>query len=389
MKWRTFLVPMFLALTPFVLTGCANEGLETGYGRIRGASLNGTGVFAELLRSEGHTVRSAVRLTHDLEEWADVIVRFAPYPGPPDRNEGDWYHSWLSAKPERRMIYVAADFDARAEYWSDVLDHLPPGTDEQHKKLATRERDLGLKWYEHRSTPPKEVADAAAWFAVSKAKDGPKTCKELDGPWAEGIEAKAASLSRHETFKVESETVLLEGDGAPLVIEWGRYNDSRVLALANGSFLLNAALLKQARRPLALQVVGWLGEEPAHIAFVEGGAVAREAAAMPSVFSLLRVHPFGWVAAQLMLVGLVACLARAPRLGRVRSVASSGEDRPSAHPEALGSLLARTRQSAEALAILDAYRRWRFSSNPLRVSHAPSLEERPEPVPNSESPAHE
>src|SRR5262245_38549861 len=87
--------------------------------------------------------------------------------------------------------------------------------------------------------------------------------------------------------------------------------------------------------------VRWVGDEPLHVAFVEGRHLLSGPAVEPSVFSLLTIRPFGWVVAQLLVLGLVACLARAPRLGRPRPEPSSGEDRPAAHPEALGALLAR------------------------------------------------
>ncbi len=93
---------------------------------------------------------------------------------------------------------------------------------------------------------------------------------------------------------------------------------------------------------------------------------------MPSVFALLKIWPFGWVVAQLLVLGLVACLARAPRLGRPRPEPASGEDRPVAHPEAIGALLARTGQAGDARELLESYRRWRYPSSQTRVGTHPS-----------------
>ncbi len=389
MKRPVCLARMLMAVVPFLLSACGRDTLDGSYGRMRGKSVNGTGTFAALMKGEGHTVRTAIRLTPELEEWADVIVRFAPYPGPPEKDEAQWYISWMNADAGRRMIYVPADFDARSDYWREVLDRLPPGTDPKKKTLADRERDQASKWYEKLAPRPKEVGDAADWFAVEIPKGAPEICKKLEGPWAENIKAEDVSLTRHETLKVESETVLLKGDGLPLAIEWSRYNGSQVLVLASGAFVLNGSLLRAARDPLVLRAANWIGEEPANVAFVEGRSVASEETGAPSVFGLLKVPPFGWVVAQLMIMGLVACLARAPRLGRARQAPASDEDRPSAHPEALGSLLARTRQADDARSLLETYRRWRFAVNPLRAGHGPSLDERLEPVPHSELPEHE
>jgi hypothetical protein len=67
-----------------------------------------------------------------------------------------------------------------------------------------------------------------------------------------------------------------------------------------------------------------------------------------------------WVAIQLGVAGLVAALARAPRLGRPRPDPGSDADRPATHARAIGSLLARTGSVPEATELLDRYRRWRY-----------------------------
>ena len=147
-------------------------------------------------------------------------------------------------------------------------------------------------------------------------------------------------------------------------MEWHRADDARVLVVANGSFLLNAALVNRARRPLASQVVRWAGEEPMHVAFVEGSFVLGDPPAQPSVFSLLDIPPFGWLAAQLLALGLAVCLARAPSLGRPRPDPPSGEDRPVAHPEALGALWERTGAADDARSALRTYRLGTLATTP-------------------------
>jgi hypothetical protein len=321
-------------------------------------------VVANLFREEGHEVRTAVRLTEELDDWADVIVRFALRPGPPAQDEAAWYHDWLSHDRERRLIYVPRDYDAQADYWTAVLDGLAGDAPADQKTRARKLRDEARDWTGRLPEVAKEVASAEDWFAVEVPKPNKTTvCKALGGPWAAGVNASKAGLTRHDTFKVESETVLLTGDDRPMAIEWTRFNDSRVLVVSSGTFLLNAALVNPARRPLAERVVEWAGDTPRKVAFVEGPYVVGEAPGMTSVFKLLLVPPFGWVAAQMLALGLAACLARAPRLGRPRPDPPSGEDRPAAHPEALGILLARTGQAEQAAALLETYRHWRRKSS--------------------------
>ena len=74
----------------------------------------------------------------------------------------------------------------------------------------------------------------------------------------------------------------------------------------------------------------------------------------------MRIKTFRWVALHLGLFGLLACLARAPRLGRPSPDAPSDADRPAAHAEAVGALLERSRGAATARDLLETYRRWRF-----------------------------
>ncbi len=120
---------LYLMLTWAFCAGCGGGGVESFYGRVRGKSVNGTGTFAELLREQGHHVRATVRLNEDVAEWAETIVRFAPYPGPPDKDEAEWYADWLANYPGRRLIYVPLDFDAEDEYWVAILQQMPPDAD--------------------------------------------------------------------------------------------------------------------------------------------------------------------------------------------------------------------------------------------------------------------
>jgi len=136
--------------------------------------------------------------------------------------------------------------------------------------------------------------------------------------------------------------------------------------IANGSFLLNEAVVKAARRPLAERVVDWPGRAGQRIALVEGSFVLAGQQDAPRLWDLLKRQPtLRWIAIQLGLAGLLAALARAPRLGRPRPDPVSGADRPAAHAEALGALLARAGAAREAHELLDRYRQWRHPQSSL------------------------
>ena len=89
--------PALVALFAAALAGCGETPVDSTYGRSRGPSINGTSALAVLFRQKGHEVRSAVRLREKLGEWADVLVRFAPRPGPPDQRR----HAGADRRPEQ------------------------------------------------------------------------------------------------------------------------------------------------------------------------------------------------------------------------------------------------------------------------------------------------
>ena len=363
--WRILIVMTALALTMLLVLALAlgrgnASGPRTDYGSPLGNSVSGTGAFAALLRRDGHEVRVADGLTDELESWAQVIVRFAWQSGPPPADEARWYDEWLRADSRRKLLYVVHDYEAEEEYWSLVLKQLEGTADESLREEAQRRRDAARNRVGSPCDKADKPAPAETWFAVGKAVMPPKASQTLAGPWADGIDAQAANLVVHEPLTSDRADVLLSGDGKNLVLEWETYGGGSVLAVANGSFLLNLALVNPARRPLAERTAGWIGEPSQTIAFVDGPSVLGIRQTPPTLLDLIaRIPSFRWVAVHLGLFGLLACLAHAPRLGRPQPAPPSDADRPAAHAEAVGDLLARSRDMKAARDLLETYRRWR------------------------------
>ncbi len=345
----------FLALA--ALAGCSPTGVDNEYGRSTGRSVNGTGVLAEALRAQGHTVRATQRLDDRLERKSDVLVRFATYPGPPGLEEAEWYEDWLAMSAGRKLIYVMRDYDAEPDYWKAVLAGLPADTDPAKREaISDRAATAGRMG----PLPPKAKAAGRveSWFALEPNAGAPTTCQALGGAWAIGVDGAKARVERHEVPKATVENVLLTGDGKTLAMEW-HLQDSKVLLVANGSFLLNAALLERARRPLAERVVEWVGEEPRDVVFVQGSFLLDSS--RPK--SQLPLTPaMRWVLYHILAFALIGCLARTARLGRPRPAPVSDAERPVAHAEALGDLLAKTRDTTFAQTQIETYRRWRVPS---------------------------
>jgi hypothetical protein len=340
------------------VSGCGSD-LDATYGKSRGTSLNGTSVLTRMLRDSGHDVRTAIRLNQELADWAEGIIRFAPYPGPPSRDEAVWYRNWLAGGPDRWLIYVVRDFDTVAEYWKSVRDDLTDSSGASRRSEAEEKRSAAADWVAKLPKKAKPAADPGEWFEAGTAWDPPRVCSKLSGPWAIGIDAAAAGLTVHEPLKTARGSILLEGDGKPLVVD-KVIGGGSVMLIANGSFLLNEAVVNPARRPLAELVIRWTGREAKPVALVEGAFVLGGEAATPTIWDLLRRVPsLRWVAIQVGLAALVAALARAPRLGRPRPDPPSAADRPAEHALALGALLARAKAAPEARELLDRYQHWR------------------------------
>ncbi len=227
------------------LSGCAS-GLESDYGSSRGKSINGTAVLASMLRDQAHEVRTAIRLTDELAEWSEGIVRFAPFPGPPTRDEANWYRDWLGADVNRWLIYVVRDFDATHEYWVETLAQLPASENPDHRTEAEEARDKAADWVNRLPQKASEVADAKEWFKLEAEWNPPRILTKLSGPWARGIDVKAAALTAHEPLHASGARVLLTGDDKPFVLEKPMADYGRVLIIANGSFLLNEPLVNSA-----------------------------------------------------------------------------------------------------------------------------------------------
>ena len=85
--WSARLAVLLLATRCYAVIGvCAGPRHRVRHEP--GDQLERTSVFAGMLRDRGHEVRTAIRLSDELADWAEGIVRFAPYPGPPEQGRG-------------------------------------------------------------------------------------------------------------------------------------------------------------------------------------------------------------------------------------------------------------------------------------------------------------
>lgn len=138
------------------------------------------------------------------------------------------------------------------------------------------------------------------------------------------------------------DTLLVSVTGRVVALRLTREDlDRRVVLLADAELLRNRSLRETEAGPFALRLFAGAYDrvifDEAHQGFGEGGSLADATLAWS-----LR-SPWGWLAWQLAVVGLLALLAGAVRFGPVRSVIQRRRRSPLEHVRALATALAAAR----------------------------------------------
>jgi hypothetical protein len=369
--WRVATcLALALALGP--VAGCGDVDLPDDYGRrsgpLYGDSVNGTAVLADLCRQRGHDV-SSWRYLSPMLERADTIVWFPDDFAGPSEDVQQWLDEWLSQRAGRTLVYVGRDFDAAPVYWQSVLARTPAEKQPNFQRRGQRAEQYFL---DRRSVPSTADHD---WFSVDGSTARRKIGK-LSGPWSAGVDASRVDIELFSrlTFPTDAE-VLLGGDQDVLAarLPWVAWSDdeddyvaeSQLVVVANGSFLLNAALVNREHRKLAAALVrqvescGGTGQRIVFLESGNGGPPIRSGdpqGELPSgLFSEPPMsHVLLHVAASLM-VFLLACW---PIFGRPRTLEQKGAGDFGRHIDSLAELLEKTRSASYCQARLTDWRTW-------------------------------
>lgn len=363
------------------------ETLPSQYGRRVGGqasrSVNGTFVFGEMFRQRGWRVASHDRFSPALDRY-DTLVWVPDDFGPPAASAQTFLEDWLASQPGRTVLYVGRDYDGAWRYWTRVAAGAPPAVAEE----VRRRRAAALaEWEAQRSKMPAN--GNARWFRIQRDAP-PHEVRSLTGPWATGIDPRAAELylASQLAAPVEEdaagkppsptaswEVLLAEGD-QPLVVKVTHptWAGSTLLVVANGSLVLNLPLAFAENRKLAGRLIEACGP-PGRVAFVESGpggpAIASGMPPPPAGWTWLLVWPLNLILLQLVALGLVAVLAQAPQFGRPRELPAPPLADFGRHVAAMGVLLARSRDRQYAAQRLAQYRQMAERYEPKRVNALP------------------
>ena len=349
-------------LLPGVL-GCGGTELQDGYGQRNGpavfASVNGTAVLAEMCEDRGHTVFSWPLLSPRLDQRADSIVWFPDDFSPPSRDACRWLERWLMARPNRSLVYVGRCFDAAPWYW----EHVPlAGADATaRQRIAVRGKAAQGELAARLAALPN--SQDCQWFKLQ----GPYQRRRVrtlegDAEWLRGVDPAKLQMQLYcRMTPTPSAATLLASQGDAIVFA-RPVRSSRLIVVANGSFLLNAPLANHEHRKLAGKLLDALGPQPRRIAFLESAAGGPNISdADPSFgprlgLELMLIWPTNWILAHACLLGILFCFWRFPIFGRPIQPQSEAASDFGSHIGAVARLLERTGDEAYARQRLQHYR---------------------------------
>lgn len=341
--WGPRARPDLLAFLLSLLAAVAGCGpsLETDYGTLRGASVNGVSAFVRLLRDTGHTTTLRRRLPSRIDPDLRTLVVVDGSFDELDPAAGESLERWLDGSGRHTALLLLRDGDATSAYLRSVVDRDDVGAAEKEEArslLGRAEEDLRQATARSRqASPPFPDGLEPATRAESA---GPVDVRFHDASDDGSVEAR---LERHRRAaeSPEAET-LWEADGSPLLIR-SEIGADEVLVLATAQPLLNGSLVDPGNRVLAERLVRSLSVdgEVLVVGAAEVSASEEDDEEERPAWHLLTVQPLPWVAAQAAVAMLAFCWCTAPIFGRPRRVRADHAQDFSHHVDALATLLAR------------------------------------------------
>lgn len=340
-RWPRVALPGLLLL---LASGCMPSELPTYYGRheapAAAASVNGTDVLAGMFREAGRDVRFRRLLVTSELQKTDTIVWFPDDYHAPSEEVCEWFDDWLADAPNRTLVFVGRYFDAAPLYWKRMTPRVGKG-----QQQAYRLREIQAQG---RATPPADLQPeelACEWFRYQPGEA--HDVQTLAGPWAVDIDAGHTGIQLGTTIEPSRPgRKLLMGRGDALVEELSEsyWPDSRLLLVANGSFLLNLPLVDHPNRELAARLIATTAPD-GRVVFLESGSDGPPIdppGIDNSLWTLFAAWPLGVILLQLAAAGVIFCFARWPVFGRPKQPPVESTSDFGLHVAAVGALLART-----------------------------------------------
>ena len=359
-------LPLGLLIAALLASAAWGQTLPNEYGgwsgRTSRRSLNGFSAFSELLRDRGHTVRTWRQLTPTIESY-DTIIWIPAGDRQITGDESDRIARWLDDGYERTLILVLKDYDATRDYLEDVM----PQTQGTQAQRYRREWELIVA--RDQTSPDVAGIGDGVEFADPGPVQGRTVASRLSGPWAQQVSGPTRIVTRrtlklplNPTSGSPTTSLLLGADGKPFVYEirnYSRYPNSRVIVVANGSFLVNYGFTREGNRELANLLADEIPyDEP--VLFLESGeqemSVSDEEPELPTFWDWMKTWPLSFLFPHLILVGVLTYFVYVPLFGRPRRLPPPSRSDLGQHVDSVAALLQRDGDHERATRILNHYR---------------------------------
>jgi hypothetical protein len=362
---------LMLICCSVLLGGCGQREdrgyIDTEYGRQHGreygASVNGTGVIAEMFTQAGHHVTARSALSPAVEN-ADVIVWFPDDFDPPPRQVRQWFENWMRSGYERTLVYVGRDFDAEPLYWEKAIARAPAEKHaEMQKHLEAAKVRVQMTREIRADGPATGERPQDGWFRISRPEkaeppenSGANVAQSLQGEWSETIDPAKTEIVLNDLLTVEnSHDALLYTDDSAIVSRVSRpeFRDGQLLLVQNGSFLLNLALVNHEHRHLAAQLIDAVEEHSGSestVVFLEsdesGVPIRNQEPRVQPPTEADYPPPISDMLYHAIVLAIVVTIGSWPIFGRARRLAEPPLSDFGQHVESLGDLLKRSRDDA-------------------------------------------
>jgi hypothetical protein len=345
---------MLASLLLLALAGCSAE-FDPTYGRMSesylNTSVNGTDVLAAMFTEAGFEVSARSILMTSSMQRVETIVWFPNDIHAPSEEVCLWFDEWLASGENRTLVYVGRGFDAAPLYFRKLAPGVAKGQQKFYRQQVASQATVR----------PSMIPDSemqCEWFSIDWPEPEAPVAS-LEGPWSQGIDAAKAEVYLSDQFNTHLPTrVLLSTKKVPLVTqirdpEWG---GGRVIAISNGSFLLNMSLVNHENRKLAGKLVDVL-RPPGRLVMLQsgpGGPPIDPPAGGSALARLFGAWPLNIILLHCAVLGIIFCFARWPIFGRPKTPPAEILSDFGKHVQAVGQLMQRTRDRTYALEQLPA-----------------------------------
>lgn len=411
-----YLMPA-LAVTILATVGCGKSELPVEYGKRQaspaGQSVSGTAALEKLFELNGSTVQGSAKLSDRLEKAQILVWTPDSFKGPSSA-ERKFLEKWLynNGNGGRTLIYIGRDFDPAERYW-ELIGANSKSTESFERKR--RWADVKSKNEAQRAAIP--ARQSYEWFDMLGGM-GERKIDSLDGPWAEGIDPANADLwlntrldlpfgkvapviptpvflppwAKKQARRPVAPSVQLGTGNSEILLQsendilafrqtWDAAPNSQLIVVANGSFSLNMPLANAEHRKLAMRMVRSCPSK-GNVVFLESGedglpVKEQSDGERGNAWRLMMSWPLGVIVLHFSALGLAFLIARFIPFGRARSIPKTKLADFGKHVEALGHLMARTKDYGYATSNLQQYRLKARRASGVRHDQARVLEVAP------------